>query len=655
MNQTPATTRARRIRVVLLVLLVPLIVAVVWQAVHFAPRHVTGLAFSADGRELLVGRTRVGDRQQADGQNLAIEGSGFVETWDVKSSRLVCSKRMGWGKTVFAHGAKYFVDFTRAGRIHILDPKTTEPLKQWDVPRQFGAIMDVASNGHLAIVSSHTYDGTHYITCINSEGMQTLAKAAFGKALLSGDGSRLFVSRLIRPAGIWMTDVYHIDGASLTNRDEMSFTGYLLAIDESGNVLFRQDATADSILDLRTDKSRTLSPPPGWGRMTATFFTQNGDYFHALFAHGPLVTYDVKTGDIVAKSTLSPLPGFFDYHVVSGDRQTLAGVADGWRIGVWDLATGAVLAHFPNEGPGRTSFATCLLFCCVWCLAWVICGGYSQRPRPWLDAIIVNVLLIAVLTIHVATRSLPDVYGLVFDAYLALLSSLSAVFCVWGLYGVQRWSLRFAGWLAGVAAVVAALLGSGHRENPVIWFVLLASIFYVLGLVLLLGWGRWRGVIISNTVGRASMCQQSAGAGAGWQMPLVDMLVFTASVAACLGVMRFVVPFPARALLAVEVPVTGLALAATSAVAIWTALGHQRLLVRLVVLCLVAWLSGAIPTMVAAFLQSGFAVDSWFEILLGFEGYAVSLFGPTAVSVLLSFLILRLNGYVQRFGKRAET
>ena len=60
-------------RVVLLLLLVPLLGAVTWQAIRFTPTYVADLAFSADGRHLLISRTKRID------QELPVEASSVVQ------------------------------------------------------------------------------------------------------------------------------------------------------------------------------------------------------------------------------------------------------------------------------------------------------------------------------------------------------------------------------------------------------------------------------------------------------------------------------------------------------------------------------------------------------------------------------------------------
>jgi hypothetical protein len=97
---------------------------------------------------------------------------------------------------------------------------------------------------------------------------------------------------------------------------------------------------------------------------------------------------------------------------------------------------------------------------------WVVRGVHLKHTRPWLDVIVASSLLIAVLTIHVATRPLRIVHPMTTAACVALLAALAAICCVWWIHGQQRWSLRLAGLVTGLAVIAAALLGTGHRHDP---------------------------------------------------------------------------------------------------------------------------------------------------------------------------------------------
>ena len=93
-------------RAVLVVLLVPLLGAVTWQAIRFAPKYVIDLAFSADGRHLLISLTKWNDQDPEP----EIEGSSVVQTWDVESSQLADSQRIGQGMIRFTPHARNFID-----------------------------------------------------------------------------------------------------------------------------------------------------------------------------------------------------------------------------------------------------------------------------------------------------------------------------------------------------------------------------------------------------------------------------------------------------------------------------------------------------------------------------------------------------------------
>jgi hypothetical protein len=79
----------------------------------------------------------------------------------------------------------------------------------------------------------------------------------------------------------------------------------------------------------------------------------------------------------------------------------------------------------------------------------------------------------------------------------------------------------------------------------------------------------------------------------------------------------------------------GVGLATTAFAAIWAALSRRQLVVRLVLLCFVAAVSGALPGLLFAVLYSGYAFDWWSQTVCGLA----------ALAVLLSFSILRLHGY----------
>jgi hypothetical protein len=260
-------------------------------------------------------------------------------------------------------------------------------------------------------------------------------------------------------------------------------------------------------------------------------------------------------------------------------------------------------------------------------------GVHLTRTRPWLDLIVVSGLLLTVLTIHVATRPFGAIHPTMFAAYLGLLVALIAALSVWWIHGQQRWSLRLAGLLTGVAIIVAALLGTGHHHDGMIWSILLGAVGYVVTLALLLGWWRWRGLTLTDAETAATECGPTHGSR--WQMPLSDLLLFIASIAVLLAVTRFVVARPVGTEQVAFTTAFGVGLATTAFAAIWAALSRQQWVVRLMLLCFVAAVSGALPGLLFAVLYSGYAFDWWSQTVCGLA----------ALAVLLSFSILRLHGY----------
>jgi WD40 repeat protein len=621
-------------RAILVLLLVPLLGAVIWQTVRFAPKHVIDLAFSADGRHLLISFIKRNDLKPA------IEASNVVETWDLESGQLVDSQRFGQGTILFTSNAENFINCAHTGHIRLLRPGTNRPLKEWHLPEKFGTVWRVLSNGHLAIVHSTTNGDTRYVTCLNSEGAHALVKAPSAFTMLSGDQSRLFVSYFDRQAGTQTTDVYQISRESLTKLEKLSFNGWPIATDSSGNVVYRSGPAGNSLLDLRTSKSCVWRPPPGKIRPTATFFTEQGRYFHAVFAEGLSATYDATTSKLVSTRQLTHCSRYVKWpYAVSRDRRMLAWRTDDRHVAVWDLTSGAAVARFPDsraDRAGPVCFALCLIVCCAWCFLWVIRGVHVKQTHPWLDMIVVNGLLLVVLTIHVAARSAEAIHPTMFAAYLALLVALTAALCVWWIYGQGRWSLRLTGLLTGLAIIVAALLGTGHQHDRVIWTILLGSVSYVVTLALLLGWWRWRGLTLTDAETAATGCGQPRGSR--WQLPLSDLLLVTAAIAVLLAVTRFVLAFPLGIHLVAHLAAFGVGLAMTTFVAIWAALARRHMVVRLTLLVVVAAVSGALPWLLwllTGILYAKHARDWWPTMVCGFA----------ALAVLLSFSIFRLHGY----------
>ena len=54
---------------------------------------------------------------------------------------------------------------------------------------------------------------------------------------------------------------------------------------------------------------------------------------------------------------------------------------------------------------------------------------------------------------------------------------------------------------------------------------------------------------------------------------------------------------------------------------------------------------GTVPAVMPALLDAGFTGDWWSQILAAYDASLGILFGASAVAVLLTFSILRLNGY----------
>jgi drug/metabolite transporter (DMT)-like permease len=113
----------------------------------------------------------------------------------------------------------------------------------------------------------------------------------------------------------------------------------------------------------------------------------------------------------------------------------------------------------------------------------VVRGVHLKHTRPWLDVIVASSLLIAVLTIHVATRPLRIVHPMTTAACVALLAALAAICCVWWIHGQQRWSLRLAGLVTGLAVIAAALLGIDTTRDSVARLILLGFTAAVSGAI----------------------------------------------------------------------------------------------------------------------------------------------------------------------------
>ncbi len=184
MHYDGKNARAERIRIALLLLLVPLLGTIIWQVNRFAPRYIRDLAFSSDGHQLLASLTKWDDHGES------IEGSSVVKTWDVQSGRLIRSEHVGQGTIILASNAENYIDFTRSGHIRILDPGTDKPLNQWDLPEEFGEIQYVWCNEQLAIAYSLCKNGKSYATCLDSEGVRILTHADWVDITVSDTAAR---------------------------------------------------------------------------------------------------------------------------------------------------------------------------------------------------------------------------------------------------------------------------------------------------------------------------------------------------------------------------------------------------------------------------------------------------------------------------------
>jgi hypothetical protein len=123
--------------------------------------------------------------------------------------------------------------------------------------------------------------------------------------------------------------------------------------------------------------------------------------------------------------------------------------------------------------------------------------------------------------------------------------------------------------------------------------------------------------------------------GSRWQMPLSDLLLFIASIALLLAVTRFVVAIPVGTELVAFTTAFGVGLATTAFAAIWAALSRRQWVVRLVLLCFVAAVSGTVHQLLDAVLYSRYRLGWGLQTECGLA----------ALAVLLSFSILRLHGY----------
>jgi hypothetical protein len=576
--------------------------------------------FSADGRRLLFIR---GNRDAGPPGGAAHE----IQVWDLASRELLRSTAIGSGRLAATRDRRHLFEVNQDGRIRVIDSDSLTAIEEARIPESLGQVVLTEGRDPMFVVTAAASRNTVHVV---SGGRIIHHWPDTAGAHLSSDGRRLFLCRYETETGISTTEIFEVRGAAFTPSPQPSFPGRVIASDSRGDVVLVVNGPAFTVRNVPEEWERAWKPAAPWGQVWGISISAKGDFVYSTHESGVSATFDVKSGTFTRAMRLEQLSEALYVSAVSPDDRLMAGAIGDQPVRIWDVATGQLVARLGDHRPLRFGLGAAYL---GWCLLWIASGLRAARPRPWLDVLVVNGPLIAVLMVHAATRPRWEIHPAVIAVCLGMLTGLMGMLILWWIHGKLRWSLRLAGMIAGTATIAAGVLGSGHRADPGVWNIMVGALSYIGLLALLLKWQRWRG----RTVARGGMeVAAPAHAVVRWQAPLRDLLTLTAAVALLLGVMRFAVPGIRDGVILAYVTVLGAGLAATVFVAMWAALSPSRIWPVIPVI-LAAAIDGALPLLFFGAVRSE---PLW---------WLLTLHGVAAATVFLSLGVFRLHGY--RLGK----
>lgn len=271
------------------------------------------------------------------------------------------------------------------------------------------------------------------------------------------------------------------------------------------------------------------------------------------------------------------------------DERHLIVVAKDGSVKLLDVSTGAVLRTYRSRAANAPVFTIVLVGFAAWCRLWVR-AGVRAKAWPLFDAVFLNGLIAAAFIVRVnLSGSMQDPGRFAYQTAQSLFASWLVLLTCWGVFGRTRWTLRILAPLLGIAGTFAVVLINFRGDHYGVWQLVVGAV--VVAAVCALWFGllkRW-GWMLSRA---GSLPQTIVTERRG--IPLRDLFLITAAVAALLAVVRFVSPhmFAAREVLELSIIVTTVSL--TGVVATWAGLGPSHRCWRLLLVTLIVLAAGSV-------------------------------------------------------------
>jgi hypothetical protein len=275
--------------------------------------------------------------------------------------------------------------------------------------------------------------------------------------------------------------------------------------------------------------------------------------------------------------------------VLSPDESHLITVCYDGSVQVLDVRDGQVLRTYRSHAAIVPVFGVVLMSFIAWCSFWVRVG-VRLKSSPLADAILFNGLVAVAFIARVnLSGSMQDPGRFAYQTAQSLFASWLVLLTCWVVFGRTRWTLRILAPLLGIAGTFAVVLINFRGDHYGVWQLVVGAV--VVAAVCALWFGllkRW-GWMLSRA---GSLPQTIVTERRG--IPLRDLFLITAAVAALLAVVRFVSPhmFAAREVLELSIIVTIVSL--TGVVATWAGLGPSHWCWRLLLVTLIVLAAGSV-------------------------------------------------------------
>lgn len=631
-------------RWILLAALVPIASGLLWFAWQFNP-PIWDVAFSPDGRTLYALCCGYDNKTSQ-------HTSATVRVWDWKTGRQIRSTSIippiyGW--TLSADGTKLAV-LRSERQCEILDTSTLATIARLEADSaiQLRRIIQFTPSGDSVLTLGTTdvgqnagrnwyvdawnvATGTKISSITNNQSQPWFSDAMHVPRVIVGWRSATL------PMATFSAKVYDVQGGDIVEIADLTAVNAPFAqlFPDGKKVMIHRGLTAD-IYDLTS--SSTLRTIRVFGAPSFDYFaiSPSGSLLGIIDAARNVIILDTATGRRIHRfRTNGPRNYYPNQFAFLPDEQSILSKGYDGVIRIYDLKTEKLIRQFPDF---RLSLFCLIGAACFWAVAWIGVGAKLRPSWPLFDVLVLNALLFIPAQLHIVrSMSQLDISTFVPSVALAHLASLMALLVFWWVHGRIRWSVRLAGFVAGLASICGLLLVFDDLDWAA-WQVVVGSVSFI-ALVL--------GSFLSQRLARLRLgnvaTDETAHSTARWQWPLRDTFLLVTAVAFFVAVARYLKPHEMPTWGIIFVLSNGVTLAAVVVTAAWSALSTRSVFIRMLVLILVAAILGrGLPELFVGL-----------PILPGW--WYLSQHSVCAAVVLLTLLVYRLQGYRLRRVQVAKT